>query len=103
MKTANLDAALARGISPGVYHCVVEAAGNSYRGLLYFGINSLTGADCLEVHLLDFDASLVGIELAVTVGDFIRPPLRAASLEELAAALRADLKRVQQKIADNLD
>lgn len=58
-RTANLDVNLAKDLSPGLYSCRVDLNGMSYRGLLYYGFNSLTNKDCLEIHILEFNGNLL--------------------------------------------
>lgn len=92
--TANLDLNLAKNLDKGLYECTVEAAGSVYQGLLYYGINSLAGSDCLEVHLLDFNGDLVGKEVAVTVGRYVREPRKFSTAQELKKQINQDLINV---------
>ena len=94
MPTANLDVGLAGDLTPGVYDCSVAVDSKRYRGLLYFGINSLTGQDCLEVHLRGFSGDLVGEEIVVIPGAFLRPPAQFSDSAVLSTTLQADLQRV---------
>ena len=89
--TANLDLSLAKNMTKGLYECTVEAIGSVYQGLLYYGINSLTGSDCLEVHLLNFNGDLVGKEVVVTVGRYVREPRKFVSEEKLRAQIKQDI------------
>ena len=59
-RTANLDIGLAKNLNKGLYSCKVDLNGVFYRGLLYYGINSLTNKDCLEIHILEFNEGLYG-------------------------------------------
>ena len=94
--TANFDVGIARtaGLEPGLYLCTVRFADARYEGMLYFGINSRTNEDCLEVYLRHFSGELVGRELAVTTMRFIREPLFFKSLGELQAQIQKDLHNV---------
>ena len=89
--TANLDLSLAKSMAKGLYECTVEAMGRTYQGLLYYGINSLTGSDCLEAHLLEFSGDLVGKEVVVTVGRYVREPRKFATTQELKKQINQDL------------
>lgn len=52
-------------------------------------------ARALEVHLLDWSGELVGLELEVELESWVRGQLKFDSLDELAAAIQADLKQVR--------
>lgn len=91
-RTANLDVELASGLKKGLYACEVEVKGRKYAGLLYYGINSLSKLDCLEVHLLDFSGELIGESLKVEITKFIRPPMEFESIEELKKRVEEDLR-----------
>src|SRR3989338_4231808 len=93
-KTANLDLALAQNLPKGLYLATVESDGQTHRGLLYYGINSLTSKDCLEVHLLDFGGDLYGKKITVMTERYMRFPKRFATVEGLAEQVRKDLKIV---------
>lgn len=92
-KTANLAVSLAveAGIAPGLYRCEAKVLGQQCEGLLYYGINSLTNEDCLEVHLLHFSGELRGETIDVLVGDFLRPPIQFNSVEALKEQIKKDL------------
>ena len=93
-RTANLDVALADGLVKGLYSCEVKIAGIRFRGLLYYGINSLTGDDCLEVHVLAFEGELVGKEVVVKTQQYLRPEKKFATVAELQAQVRKDISMV---------
>ncbi|MBI2444664.1 MAG: riboflavin kinase [Candidatus Magasanikbacteria bacterium] len=98
MQTANLEVALAGDLAPGVYDCLVTVEGKKYRGLLYYGINSLTRRDCLEVHLRSFSGDLVGKEITVIPGAFLRPPEHFSDTTALFTALQADLQQASDSL-----
>jgi len=63
--TANLPIKLAKTIHKGLYLSKVTIENKDYKGLTYYGINSLTNKDCLEVHILGFDNDIYGKEITV--------------------------------------
>ena len=97
-KTANLPLSLAT-FPQGLYFATVDFEDSTYRALLYFGINSLTDQDCLEVHLLDYSGDLYGKSITVTTGRFLRPPMKFANVEELRAQIEKDLAEVEANVS----
>lgn len=102
MRTANLEAALAAKLPKGLYTCTVnihpllgEGQREGYTGLLYYGLNSLTNADCLEAHILNFNGDIVGQEITVRTERYLRLPKKFASVEELAGQMARDLKMAE--------
>lgn len=93
-KTANLDISLAR-FPKGLWSCGVQTGSGEYHGLIYNGINFLTGQDCLEVHLLDYDGDLYGQTIVVTTKKFLRLPKKCNSLAELQAQIKKDLQNAR--------
>lgn len=94
--TANLQLAIAleQEMVPGLYTCHVNVDGKQLEGLLYYGINSLTARDCLEVHLRDFSQVLYGKSITVETRDYLRGALLFDSREALQAQIKTDLKQV---------
>jgi riboflavin kinase/FMN adenylyltransferase len=90
-KTANLDVSLAKDLSKGLYSCRVDLDGVFYRGLLYYGINSLTNKDCLEVHILDFNGDIYGKNITVSTERYLRFPKKFKSVEKLSEQIKKDL------------
>ena len=90
-RTANLDVNLAKDLARGLYSCKVDLGGMSYRGLLYYGFNSLTNKDCLEVHILDFNGDLYGKNISVATERYLRFPKKFKSVEKLSEQIKKDL------------
>jgi drug/metabolite transporter (DMT)-like permease len=90
-RTANLDIGLAKELAKGLYSCKVDLNGAFYRGLLYYGINSLTDKDCLEVHVLEFNGDLYGKNIAVSTERYLRFPKKFKSVEKLSEQIKRDL------------
>ena len=90
-RTANLDINLAKDLPKGLYSCKVDLDGTSYRGLLYYGINSLTNKDCLEIHILEFNGDIYGKHITVTTERYLRFPKKFKSVEKLSEQIKKDL------------
>ncbi len=90
-RTANLDLGLAKNLPKGLYSCRVDLNGNFYRGLMYYGINSLTNVDCLEVHILEFDGNIYGENITVSTERYLRFPKKFKNVQELSVQIKKDL------------
>ncbi len=97
--TANLPLVAAKKLPKGLYSCSVRIGESTaqYRGLLYYGYNSLTELDCLEVHLFDFNADLYGEQLTITTQKFLRRPKKFRDPKKLAAQIEQDIKKALKK------
>lgn len=96
--TANLDVSLAHDLVPGLYAANVQVLGTEYRGLVYYGINSITNRDCLEVHLLNFTHSdLYGKTIIVIIQKYLRPPRWFENIEELRLQIEQDIQDAQKQ------
>lgn len=96
--TANLDLSLAKDLVKGLYTCTVEWQSQKYPGLLYYGHNSLSQKDCLEVHLLNFSHDIYGQEIEVVIKKFLRPEIKFNNLEELKNQIKKDLDEAKKLI-----
>ncbi len=92
-RTANLDINLAKNLAKGLYSCKVGLNGVFYRGLMYYGFNSLTNKDCLEVHILEFNENLYGKNITVSTERYLRLPKRFKSVEKLSEQIKKDLSQ----------
>ena len=90
-RTANLDTSLAKNLAKGLYSCRVDVDGEFYRGLLYYGINSMTNKDCLEVHILEFNRDLYGKSITISTERYLRFPKRFKNIEKLSGQIKKDL------------
>jgi riboflavin kinase/FMN adenylyltransferase len=91
--TANFDVELAsrQSMPKGLYACTAVINNTTYDGLLYYGYNSLSQEDCLELHLFEFSKGLEGVHIEVTTTKFKRPEMRFANVEELRKQIEIDL------------
>ena len=92
-KTANLDINLAKDLAKGLYSCKVNLDGAFYRGLMYYGFNSLTNKDCLEIHILEFNNDLYGKNITATTERYLRFPKKFKSVEKLSEQIKKDLSQ----------
>lgn len=92
-RTANLDINLAKDLAKGLYSCKVDLNGVFYRGLLYYGINSLTNKNCLEVHILSFNGDIYGKNITLSTERYLRFPKRFKSIEKLSEQIKKDLSQ----------
>ena len=92
-RTANLDINLAKNLAKGLYACKVELEGIFYRGLMYYGINSLTNKDCLEVHILGFNGDIYGKSITISTERYLRFPKKFKNVQELSEQIKKDLSQ----------
>lgn len=90
-RTANLNPSLAKNLTKGLYTCTIGWQNQTYSGLLFYGQNSLSKTDCLEVHILNFSQDLYGQEIEITTKQFLRPEMKFKNLEELKKQIEYDL------------
>ncbi len=90
-RTANLDIGLAKNLAKGLYSCKVDLNGIFYRGLLYYGFNSLTNKDCLEIHILEFNGNIYGKKITASTERYLRFPKRFKNVEKLSEQIKKDL------------
>ncbi|KKP59254.1 MAG: DMT superfamily drug/metabolite permease [Candidatus Magasanikbacteria bacterium GW2011_GWC2_34_16] len=94
MRTANLDIALANKLPQGLYTCNVQYDNNNYSGLLYYGYNSISKKDSLEVHLFNFSGDLYGKTITATTDRYLRLPKKFSNTKDLMEQIKKDLKNV---------
>ena len=92
-RTANLDIDLAKDLAKGLYSCKVDLDGRFYRGLMYYGFNSLTNEDCLEIHLLEFNGDLYGKNITISTERYLRFPKKFKNVEKLSEQIKKDLSQ----------
>jgi FAD synthase len=92
-RTANLDVKLAKDLPKGLYSCKVDLDGVFYRGLMYYGFNSLTNKDCLEIHILEFNGDLYGKKITASTERYLRFPKKFKSVEKLSEQIKKDLSQ----------
>jgi riboflavin kinase/FMN adenylyltransferase len=97
--TANIAVPEDFDIASGVYAATVEYGGREYSAIANLGVRPTVsdgGMRTLEVQLLGFSGDLYGQELAVELGEFIRPERKFSSTEELRAQIEKDLLKIKR-------
>ena len=93
--TANLDHTPAH-LKLGVYtgFCLINETDTTRNCLIYFGPRFISGKtqNSFEVYLYNFEGDLYGLTLTVRIAEFLRPPIKFASLEALKTQLQKDLE-----------
>ena len=92
LPTANLDIALAKGLTSGVYHVTVTVADHNYHGLLHYGYNWLQSRLSLEVLINDFTGDIYGATITVTVGEKIREIKKFKSFDQAIKVIKQDIR-----------
>ena len=82
--------------APGVYIVCANVDGVEYKALANIGTNPTVGNDylSLEVHLLDFEGDLYDKRLVISFQSFVREEKKFASLSELQAQIKEDVKQL---------
>ncbi|HLJ83960.1 MAG TPA: riboflavin kinase, partial [Candidatus Eremiobacteraceae bacterium] len=97
--TVNLTSSYGKLVPPaGVYAATARHEGCDYRAAVSIGDKPTFGGSesIVEAHLLDFDRSIYGDSVAVSGWRFLREQRWFATKEELADAIRADVKSVRE-------
>ena len=84
----------------GVYACSCNVDGVKYKAVSNVGVRPTVfdvapSVNC-ETHLIGFSGDLYGKNVTVEFIGFIRPEKKFGSIEELAAAIRSDLKTAER-------
>jgi riboflavin kinase/FMN adenylyltransferase len=98
--TANVETAGLQLPPDGVYESRVIIGGADYRAVANLGIRPTlvnSGTRVLEVHLLDFQGNLYGMNLEVEFLRFLRGEKKFVSLEALKAQIVLDVASVQPR------
>jgi riboflavin kinase / FMN adenylyltransferase len=86
----------------GIYAGTAEVAGSRYRAAIDVGTNPTFGVDPLHVEafLLGFEGELHGDALSIEFWERLRDEQRYDSVEELVAAIAADVERTRVLVSD---
>jgi riboflavin kinase/FMN adenylyltransferase len=86
----------------GIYAGIAQHAGRRYRAAIDCGTNPTFGVEPLHVEafLLRFDGELPGEPLAIEFWARLRDEVRYDAVEELVAAIEADVGRTQALVPD---
>ncbi len=91
--TANLDVALAKNLTTGVYQATVTVGDKNYHGLLHYGYNWLQHCLSLEVLISDFSGDIYGENITITIGDKIREIKKFKNFDQAMAIIKADINK----------
>jgi riboflavin kinase/FMN adenylyltransferase len=99
--TANMALPATNRLAFGVYAVRARLDGRRLEGVASFGVRPSVGAGAplLETYLFDFDEEIYGRELSVELVTRLRPELEFASLEDLKAAMQADIAAARRVLA----
>lgn len=105
-RTVNLPLPEGDGVPQnGVYaaELIVTGSGERFIGVLNQGLHPTfpTGAPSVEMHILDAQIDLYGKEIEICYRKFLRPEMRFASGEELAAQIARDVETTRSIFAEN--
>ncbi len=99
--TANIPLDAGFDVADGVYIGRVAVDGREYDALVNIGYKPAIaggGGRLLEAHLLGFSGDLYGRDLAVALGEYIRPEERFTSLEALRRRIEQDKEIIIKKL-----
>jgi len=100
--TANLEVRKERAIpADGVYAVYVLLGQERYQGVANIGIRPTfrDAEHVVEVHLLDFQGDLYGLDLVVEFVERLRPERRFLDVNELVTQVRRDIARARRILA----
>jgi len=80
----------------GVYSCTASVNGDSYKGMMFIGVNMLNPEKTLsvEANLFDFDRSVYDEEATLYPKHYIRANQRFESAERLAEQIARDKRKI---------
>jgi len=80
----------------GVYSCTASVNGDSYKGMMFIGVNMLNPENTVsvEANLFDFDRSVYEKEATLYPRHFVRPNARFDSADLLAAQIARDKRKI---------
>lgn len=96
--TANLATEKEQLPAPGVYAVKVRYNLQEYNGVVNLGTcpTFANGKSTIEVHLLDFSGDLYGHKVRIYFVEKLREERKFSGIEELVAAIKADIVRARQ-------
>lgn len=99
--TANIRVDAAEPVQNGVYAARVEVDGRWYDAMVNVGLKPTVGGTdtrTLEANLFGFEGDLYDREIAVRLGEFIRPERRFDSIEALRRQIETDRNEILKRI-----
>lgn len=92
--TLNLDIS-AFPYRHGVYAAQARIGQKSYKGVLHYGPQATFDGhkDWIEIHLLDLEDEIKADTIDVLMKEYLRPPIKFSSKEELVAQMKKDCQQ----------
>lgn len=94
--TINLEIPDGLNLQDGVYACEVFCETGNFKGGLHFGYKKTVNPKMktLEIHLKNFSGDLLGKNVSVQIGKYLRPIKKFASIKALVAQLKIDIASI---------
>jgi riboflavin kinase/FMN adenylyltransferase len=99
--TANISTTNELLPKDGVYAVTVNLEGKTYGGAVNIGCNPTFREKkfSFEVHILDFDADILGRTIRINFIERIRDEMKFSKVEELGAQMRRDIENIRQLLS----
>ena len=87
----------------GVYAVYIKVNSKNYMGMMNIGYNPTFNSSekSIEVHILDFNKDIYGINVRVSIVEKIRDEKKFFSVEDLKKNLDLDMKKVRQLLSSH--
>ena len=87
----------------GVYAVYIKVNSKNYMGMMNIGYNPTFNSSekSIEVHILDFNKDIYGIDIRVSIVEKIRDEKKFFSVEDLKKNLDLDMKKVRQLLSSH--
>ena len=103
--TVNINVENVNKLMPndGVYAVYIKVNSKDYMGMMNIGYNPTfnSSAKSIEVHILDFNKDIYGIDVRVSIVEKIRDEKKFFSVEDLKKNLDLDMKKVRQLLSSH--
>ena len=103
--TVNINVENVNKLMPndGVYAVYINVNSKNYMGMMNIGYNPTFNSSekTIEVHILDFNKDIYGIDVRVSIVEKIRDEKKFFSVEDLKKNLDLDMKKVRKLLSPN--
>ena len=104
-RTVNINVENVNTLMPndGVYAVYIKVNSKNYMGMMNIGYNPTFNSSekSIEVHILDFNKDIYGIDVRVSIVEKIRDEKKFFSVEDLKKNLDLDMKKVRQLLSSH--
>lgn len=86
-------------LTNGVYVAEIKIGDENFKGVANIGVHPTVGSSpikLLEVNIFDFNRTIYGYTITVTLHNFIRGEQKFASLSQLIEQIKEDKKQVEK-------